>query len=106
MCLDLIFDYVEAEEQRKFHKLKSVNIPQFKAFIYNQQKYNNYVYDLMSSIVLELKKLIKINSLKHKFFDGTELKHFIKSCVYDVITRELDNEYNQISSSFSVYSVE
>lgn len=101
----MISDYFEGNNLRKIHKVSAVNIPQFKAFIYNQQKDNNYIYDLMATIVLRLRELVTTNPLKQKTLDELELKHLMQTFVQEVIKSELDNEYNQMISSFSVYSV-
>ena len=97
LSLDMIQNKKESFNEREKYGIKSVDIKQFIGFIKNLYNDTNYVYDIISLIIISLKG--KIQNIK--FENDEDKKKFIeketKISFKDIFYLELTKEFSSLS---------
>lgn len=97
--MKIFLRFVEGDDQDynnllKTNKLKDITIPQFKNFIKNQTKDCNYIYQILSVCLIEVKKeyLKQFNKEKNEL-NYLIIEPIISQC-FTIIMYNLDKEDN------------
>lgn len=88
MCNDL----------RQVNNIKVVNVPQFKGVLFNQSRDDNYIFEILSRIII----VIKDNYLTEKknnlnVINDNHMNNLIKKIFDNLLYNDLDEEYSRLS---------